>query len=184
MRHFHSWSKSFFFSTSSSIFIPDTHRYGQLELSVVIIFLISVLTKMGIAIVTVCGGYAVITGRGMTVVSEWDMPLANTVPKLDFKTDFFTAIYAKGNFSTLVASVSGVVRLGSEMGSFFTNMYENHTMLKQISCIINDEDIGFDGGVDPFGSMATGIMNKEKHVVEKITHAMHRGHHHSGESVK
>ena len=54
-------------------------------------------------------------------------------------------------------------------------------MLKQISCIINDEDIGFDGGVDLFGSIHTGILEKEKQVASKFKHALHTTNHHHHE---
>ena len=101
------------------------HFLHSWKMSVVIVFFIGFLTQIGIVIlVTIAGVYAAITGRGVTV----------------------------GNFSTLICSVCGIVKL-EEMGSFFLvlGLYENHTMLKQISCIINDADIGFDGGVDAFG---------------------------------
>ncbi len=71
--------------------------------------------------------------------------------------------------------MTGIVKLGEEMGSFFTSMYENHTMLKQITCIMNDEDIGFDGGTDPFGSAHTHL----KHL-----HIPHGHHHHDEEDLK
>ena len=113
-------------------------------------FLIEVFTQSGIAIVTIVAAYAVITGRGITV----------------------------GNFSTLISSVSGVIKLGQVMGNFYISLLENHTMLKQISCIINDEDIGYDGGVDSFGSIHTGILEKEKQVASKFKHALHITTHH------
>lgn len=86
---------------------------------------------------------------------------------------------AQGNFSTLVASVTGIVKLGEEMGSFFTSMYENHTMLKQITCIMNDEDIGFDGGTDPFGSAHNHLRHVQHHL-----HIPHRHHHNDDVDLK
>ncbi len=38
-------------------------------MTVVILFLIGLLTKMGIAIVTICAAHAVINGSGVSVVS-------------------------------------------------------------------------------------------------------------------
>ena len=77
--------------------------------------------------------------------------------------------------------MSGVIKLGQAMGNFYISLLENHTMLKQISCIINDEDIGFDGGVDSFGSIHTGILEKEKQVASKFKHALHTTNHHHRE---
>ncbi|KAL3914712.1 MAG: hypothetical protein SGILL_005988 [Bacillariaceae sp.] len=77
---------------------------------------------VGIAIVTIFAAYAVIAGQGITV----------------------------GNFATLISSITSILTLSSTVGSFFTGLYDNHMMLKQISCVMNDDDITFGGGTDHF----------------------------------
>jgi ABC-type bacteriocin/lantibiotic exporter with double-glycine peptidase domain len=97
-------------------------RYWQAwKFSVVEGFCITVLQQVGIAIVTICTAYVVMEGY-ITI----------------------------GNFTTLLGCVSNIASLGERIGSFLTGLYEKHIVLKQISCIINDEDITFDGGVDVF----------------------------------
>ena len=73
-----------------------------------------IVSQLGIAIVTIFTAYAVIVGEGITV----------------------------GNFTTLISSMTSILTLSSTVGSFITGLYDNHMMLKQISCIVmNDADI-------------------------------------------
>jgi ABC-type bacteriocin/lantibiotic exporter with double-glycine peptidase domain len=102
-------------------FIETMRHWQAWKFSLVEGFCITVLQQVGIAIVTICSAYVVMEGY-ITI----------------------------GNFTTLLGCVSNIASLGERIGSFLTGLYENHIVLKQISCIINDEDITFDGGVDVF----------------------------------
>lgn len=149
--------------TEDNIYRKIFHRASYVEsmrywhawkLSAVILFLVNVLAWSGIALLMISAAHAVIHHRGVTV----------------------------GQYATLVYSVSGIIMLGIEMGSFFTNMQGNHTMLKQITCIMNDEDIGFDGGTDPFGSAHIAMLKKMKrghHGHHNKKHLHHRVHFHN-----
>lgn len=121
-------------------FVEKQRHWQGWKMTVVTGFLNDVLGLIGLAIVTICAAYVSIRNKKMSV----------------------------GDFSTLVTCVSNIITIGGKMGSFYTNLFGKHAMLKQITAIMNDKDIDFDGGVDVIEKYENTFNEYTKAVISRV----------------
>lgn len=120
-------------------FVEKMRHWQGWKITLVIEFLNKVLGQFGLAVVTICAAYVSIRNNKMSV----------------------------GNFHTLVTCVTNIITIGGAMGSFYTNLFGKEIQLKQITAIMNDKDIDFDGGVNFVEKYANTLDEFKKRVTTR-----------------